>query len=296
MSEKERHASGLLYFIPHWIFEEENLSPSAKLVYALLSGLAHGNKDKVCFPSDEYIAHRLGFKRSKTANELVKELEDFGALTKRVDSHPNNPFRRIRYITIHLELKKSLRIPEKRYLDSSEKRTMEIAEKRTYSNKGYSNKEKKPPTEAKSARKSRAPHVSTSSEEHEKLVDEFGEDMIQKAYEKLSEWKQDTSKSKWKKNDHLAIRRWVIDALKEQDRKGQNRPKTASDRFNEVKEWCHSGEAQIRLQKAWKEELVKEHPDCIEFVGKGAAQPVFITYDEIAAKEKIENELRKRGI
>lgn len=289
--EQETHTAGLLYFIPHWVFENEEISSSAKLVYALLSGLAHGNEKKECFPSDKYIGERLGMSREQ-ANACVGQLAKAGAISKRDGAHPN-AFRKRRYITVHLELKKCLRSEEKSTIDGGENFTPGGEEKFTHSNKEYRNKEKKPPTEAKSARKSRAPHVSTSSEDHEKLVKDFGEETVQRAYEKLSEWKSDTPKSKWKKNDHLAIKRWVIDALKEEDHKAQKASKSDEKRIKEVQLWLRTGPFTIDLQNAFKTGKLKPKETHIEFYGR---DPVKIKYLDPKAEELIEHHLKKLNL
>jgi len=61
----------------------------------------------------------------------------------------------------------------------------------------------------------RAPHVFSSDDEHRKLAEEYGEELRDQAYQVLSDWKEDTPKSKWKKSDYRSIRRWVIDSIKE---------------------------------------------------------------------------------
>jgi phage replication O-like protein O len=76
-------------------------------------------------------------------------------------------------------------------------------------------RENLPKGRKKSTRKiPRAPHISTTQEEHEKLLQDFGEQRVQEAYKHLSEWKEDVPKTRWRKSDYLAIRRWVMDALK----------------------------------------------------------------------------------
>jgi len=54
-------------------------------------------------------------------------------------------------------------------------------------------------------------NVSLTENENEKLVDEFGQDAIQKAYDFLSSYKIEKSYST--KSDYLTIRRWVLDAV-----------------------------------------------------------------------------------
>lgn len=282
----ETHSSGLLYFIPYWIFESEKLSSSAKLAYALLTGLAHGNEKKECYPSDEYIASRLKLKRRASANQLIKELEDFGAIEKRVESHPKNRFKRLRIITVLLELKKCLRVTENRNLDMPENRNSRVTENRTQVNKGNRNKESSLKGAKEGARKLRAPHVFVSDSEDQKLIDDFGKEMVERAYTKLSEWKSDTPKSKWKKNDHLAIRRWVIDALKEQDIKAEKASKTPSERIKKVQEHIQSHPKRNVLREALKRNLIDLSKEYLTILG--GQQPQSVNFQDIGACEQID--------
>lgn len=65
----------------------------------------------------------------------------------------------------------------------------------------------------------RCEHVSTSDAEHAKLVEAHGEEFVRRCYLRLSEWKMDTPKSKWKKSDYRSILRWVVDAIREADKR-----------------------------------------------------------------------------
>lgn len=72
-----------------------------------------------------------------------------------------------------------------------------------------------PPTLSSEIKIKREEHVSTTEQEHIRLSEEFGGPTTAAAYKKLSEWKLDTPRAKWKKDDNRSIRRWVLDALKE---------------------------------------------------------------------------------
>jgi hypothetical protein len=67
----------------------------------------------------------------------------------------------------------------------------------------------------------RAPFVKLADKEHEALVQKYGEAKTLAAYQKLSTWKQNTPKSKWKKVDALSIQNWVMDALLEDELKAK---------------------------------------------------------------------------
>jgi hypothetical protein len=67
----------------------------------------------------------------------------------------------------------------------------------------------------------RKPYVSTTEEEHKKLVDKFGEEKTRIFYKILSDWKEDTPKLRWKKNDYRSILRWVVNKFEEEEKKCQ---------------------------------------------------------------------------
>lgn len=76
-------------------------------------------------------------------------------------------------------------------------------------------------------------HVKLTKEEFERLGSEFGEDIRDQAITFLDEYCED--KKKYKHNDdNLCIRRWVIDAVKERQKK--NNPQTKKNSFNTMME------------------------------------------------------------
>lgn len=143
-----------------------------------------------------------------------------------------------------------------------------------------------------SARKPRAPLVFVSDEEHEKLVKEFGLDKLKMAYLRLSEWKDDTPKSKWKKNDHLAIKRWVIRAVEEDLKKAEKAPETAEKRLKEVHEYIQSHPKKELLQKAQNARLIYTHRTHI-IIHLNPKRDEILDFHSPGAKEQIDNLLRK---
>lgn len=291
--ENETHTSGLLYFMPGWIFEHPELSQTEKMIYALLSGLAHGNQEKTCFPSDEYIAKRIGI-RKKGANEAVASLTKVGAISKITVSHEKNPFRKKRIITVYLSPQKTFTNTGKPDPREPGKPDLPDTGKPDHSNKGIRNKEESTLKGAKesASRTARAPHVSSSSKEHKDLVRDFGEERTQEAYERLSEWKEDTPKSKWKKNDHLAIRRWVIDAIKE---KALKMSKDPENRIKEVHGYIESHFKRSVLKRAEKENKIMVLRDRIEILGvfQGSAEEDrIIDFRNPNAKDRIDQRIR----
>lgn len=71
----------------------------------------------------------------------------------------------------------------------------------------------------------RMENVSTTEEEHNLLVKEHGLETTKNFYKRLSLWKKDTPRKRWKKNDYRSILRWVIDAEKESE--SWKKPKTS---------------------------------------------------------------------
>ena len=71
--------------------------------------------------------------------------------------------------------------------------------------------EKKKPTQ----KKERAEHVDTTDKEHQRLVDELGEEMTQACYESLSNWRKDATPRDRKKDSNRSIRDWVINKVRE---------------------------------------------------------------------------------
>ena len=71
----------------------------------------------------------------------------------------------------------------------------------------------------------REKNVSTTGEEHIKLIEMLGEEETSACYKHLDEWKEDTPKYKWKKNDYRSIRRWVIKAREENKEKAKPKAK-----------------------------------------------------------------------
>lgn len=65
----------------------------------------------------------------------------------------------------------------------------------------------------------RAEHVSTTNDEHNRLVTDFGEDIVRRAYDTLSEWKHNKSAAKKRIDDNRAMRKWAVDSVLQQDLK-----------------------------------------------------------------------------
>ena len=72
----------------------------------------------------------------------------------------------------------------------------------------------------KEPKKQYADYVSMTTNQYNKLLQELGEDRANWCISKLDTWKgSNPTKAKKRKDDYLAIRNWVIDALKEHEAK-----------------------------------------------------------------------------
>ena len=184
---QEVHQSGLFYFMPHWIFESTELSNTEKLVYSLLSGLAFGNEEKTCFPSDAYIGKRLGIGR-QAANDCVASLERIGAITKIVVKHENNPFRNKRIITVLLAPKIILTKSQKDDSRDSQKDDSAVSQKDDSSNKEYSNKEKPPIIPKGDEREACGAVVRLSKEEYQKAEEMCGKEVLKEIIDEMNDY------------------------------------------------------------------------------------------------------------
>ena len=78
-----------------------------------------------------------------------------------------------------------------------------------------------PPTPTKKEKLiERDENVSTTEKEHQHLLSKFDAERVQRLYNRLSLWKMDTPKAKWKKSDFRSILRWVIVADEEDLKRG----------------------------------------------------------------------------
>jgi hypothetical protein len=129
----------------------------------------------------------------------------------------------------------------------------------------------------------RAEHVHTSDEEHATLIKEHGEKQVLLFYELLSNWKKDTPRSKWKKNDYRSILRWVVAAASEAKNKN-----VTNESSKDNKELCK------RLEKKFNRNDISVGYDYIEFINGPAC--AHIKFNDKDFKEKFLLEITKRKI
>ena len=226
----------------------------------------------------------------------IKIACELGYMKKEV-RYENNLTRYYYLVSEYPKFKKSFSHPENQ--DSAKGDSEKGEDKKEHNTKKEHRKESSLKGAKESAPKpkppdriSRAAHVSTSFKEHENLVTDFGEETTQRAYERLSEWKDDTPKSKWKKNDHLAIRRWVIDALKEQDRKAEKASKSPQNAIKQVQGYISSHDKKDVLKRAVNANFINIEKDHIAILGSHSKSGV-LSYSEPGAKHQIDNLIQK---
>ena len=96
--------------------------------------------------------------------------------------------------------------------------------------------------ESRGEKVERAPHVHTTDAEHQRLKDELGDEALDECYTMLSEWKEDTPRSRWKKCDNRSIRRWVIAAREERMKRQKGHPSTRLTAAQEADQYKCKGE------------------------------------------------------
>lgn len=134
--------------------------------------------------------------------------------------------------------------------------------------------------------KERAPNVFLSDSEHDKLIAVYAAQKTAALYRILSEWKEDTPKSKWKKNDYRSILRWVVQAESERFQKGISSSENNSSLANTViKKFSY------RMDIQFSEHNGKKY---MEFI-KGAHSKI-IYLDDIDFEEKVLKELKDRDL
>lgn len=146
-------------------------------------------------------------------------------------------------------------------------------------------------------------HVYLSNKEHEELVGKYGGDLTQLSYERLSKWKQNTPKHKWKKVDKLAIENWVIDAVIEDKEKERKRKASGAIRSDstaisfENKEWFKKISSSFFNKGRAQSIYLNDHFEYIQLADyKTDQQSDKIYFKDVKFREKLKNELTKRNL
>lgn len=297
------------YFIPVEIMEMEDLSWFEKILLSMVDSL-YCKEHKGCFASNEYIARKLKVKENTIAKAIsnlrkLKLIEDV-SFDGRKRVIRSRMYGGVDKVQSNAGLDKNpSRVGQKSNPGLGKNPTPSL-----YSDsKGYRKEKRggKPPSaDADSPSRSdfsskektieREKNVATTKEEHQKLVERFGEEMTKEAYEVLSLWKLDTPKSKWKKSDYRSIMRWTIDAVKEKRRKEkQNATPTeyTSSEIEELKRLDRNFTFKDLCQKVGLEFGVGRYQIVFRREKKEIAT---ILFEDPKCKEKFYHLLKKFGI
>ena len=144
--------------------------------------------------------------------------------------------------------------------------------------------------------KERAPHVATTDEEHEKLVTKYGKEKTEAYYQHLSEWKEATPKSKWKKGDYRSILRWVVDAYEEQKKRKSKVEEVEVEEIN--KKGAVHAAATLKEKAKQMSCTIDALHDRLEIcpIGYSQREPFAIKYTEKGFKEQLHGACRKWGL
>lgn len=154
-----------------------------------------------------------------------------------------------------------------------------------------------PPTSNSEKQVERAKHVKTSQKEHDALVEMYGEEKTEKAYARLSEWKEVTPRTKWKKNDYLSIKRWVLDALADDEiKKKKNQTAEQAETNKAFAERIANGfNAVLAPHKGIRIDVSSQYMEFIYYKNP-AASSICIPLKSNGFKDQVENALRKTGL
>ena len=132
-----------------------------------------------------------------------------------------------------------------------------------------------------------AEHVHLFEKDHKKLVEEFGEEKAKAFYKELSDWKNDKPKTRWRKDDYASIRRWVIAATSETEKRFKSAPETNKEHAQEMKKkisnQLESGGFEIEFLSEYLE--IRRNGQFLYVLG----------YDSRGFNDQFESMLRKCG-
>jgi len=144
--------------------------------------------------------------------------------------------------------------------------------------------------------KERYPHVSTTDLEHLKLEKSLGIQDRDECYKILSDWKEDSPRSKWKKSDYRSITRWVFDALKER------RVKQNKQEVDEISNYEYAKNIALKLKNLEGSGRRKMEANAfrayfeINFIGCENSKPFTLEYTDINFKAKLSEEVKRYKI
>lgn len=143
----------------------------------------------------------------------------------------------------------------------------------------------------------RKQNVKTTETDHQKLIEKFGEEFTNACYERLSLWKLDTPKAKWKKSDYRSILRWVAEAERESAIK---KSKTSTDcegiqeNIEFAEKVAENFNASMAPRRDCRIDVLRESVEIV--FTKSMKPPIVIKFTEKGFKDQLENALRKAGL
>jgi len=234
--------------IPAEIWLRKDISMQAKCLWAELRSL-HDKERGGCYASDEYLCEFIQLQRRRLY-VLLKELKDAGLLESRSDGRRS--IRRAIVPEVEYESAQQkctiLHSTSAQYCTSGMHNTAppsyiynkeENKEENTYApskddakksdvsslhqstSKAKSVKKHPPLTEnSDTAPKPRKEFVSVSDDQHKKLLEKYGAETTNEAYEHLNDWKESKAstdpKALEKHTDYYRITKWVMKELQQQ--------------------------------------------------------------------------------
>lgn len=203
------------YTIHDFMTEQLQLTGTELLLYALVYNFSQDGNG--CFyGSNDYAAKKIGCRRecvNRNANSLVEK----GLLSRSHGSHNGKPT--IDYVAI---------VPDCAIQSQCAEIAQQVCENRTatceqiaHNNKGDNLNDNQNTVTTSRAKKVEliqyAEFVSMTADEHQKLVDEFGETDAASLIQILDNYKGSSGKKY--KSDYRAIRSWCVERLEEQKRR-----------------------------------------------------------------------------
>ena len=286
-------------FIPVEILERKDISIFEKLLLSWIDSLFDIGRSG-CFASNKYLADKLGVKENTVA-KAITHLRKQGLIEDVSFNGRDRVMRALINKSVHESQSKSGLDKNPSRVGQKSKATLDKNPSPPYIYSKGDSKEREgsaspplpPPLSSKKIERSE--NVSTTQDEHEKLQSSHGEEKTQTLYERLSLWKNDTPKSKWKKSDYLAITRWVVDAVNDDALKDEKRNKVSNDEDNiayskkleENYNLVRGPQISVRIEAQPTQIIIySTHPTSL-------VKPYVLKYKENGFREQIDQALRK---
>ena len=294
----------LAYFCiaPSHLLLDTRLSDAEKILFMIVNGLTR--QRGYCWASDKYLAEKTGVTPQEIKKRL-KVLEELGYITRET-KRKDNGLNWDRKIFSNYNHEDAIRRPREVHTAPSEalygaqnnNNINNIREKEEGAQSAPARERAPTPMPAAPLPKAkeRATHVATTDEEHAKLIAKHGEGKTQAFYEHLSEWKEATPKSKWKKGDYRSILRWVVDAYEEQKKRKSKIEAVEVEEIN--KKGAIHAAATLKEKAKQMSCTIDALHDRLEIcpIGYSQREPFAIKYTENGFKEQLHGACRKWGL